>query len=76
MQRASSGVVTADIIARVEEYSGLKLGDDCALPKLEVEGGTFTRAAGTLAKGSNLYHSTGGNSDAFLKLHRRTGDSI
>ena len=40
------------------------------------EGGKFTWAAGPLAKGSNLCHGTGGNGYAFLKLHRRTNDSI
>ena len=44
------------------------------LDALLVEGGTFTWAAGPLAKGSNLCHGTGGNGYAFLKLHRRTGD--
>jgi hypothetical protein len=34
------------------------------------------RAAGPLAKGSNLCHGTGGNGYAFLKLHRRTKDAI
>jgi len=43
---------------------------------LLVEGGTFTWAAGPLAKGSNLCHGTGGNGYAFLKLHCRTGDPI
>lgn len=50
-----------------------------ASPELEAllrEGGTWTWAAGPLAKGSNLCHGTGGNGYAFLKLHRRTGDSI
>ena len=50
-----------------------------AAPELEhllVEGGTYTWAAGPLAKGSNLCHGTGGNGYAFLKLHRRTGDPI
>jgi hypothetical protein len=46
------------------------------LEALLVEGGTFTWAAGPLAKGSNLCHGTGGNGYAFLKLHRRTGDPI
>ena len=46
------------------------------LDALLVEGGTFTWAAGPLAKGSNLCHGTGGNGYAFLKLHRRTGDPI
>ena len=40
------------------------------------EGGTFTWAAGPLAKGSNLCHGTGGNGYAFLKLYRRTNDSM
>jgi hypothetical protein len=38
------------------------------------EGGSFTWAAGPLAKGSNLCHGTGGNGYAFLKLYRRTND--
>ena len=46
------------------------------LDALLVEGGTFSWAAGPLAKGSNLCHGTGGNGYAFLKLHRRTGDPI
>jgi hypothetical protein len=48
-------------------------------PELEpllIEGGTFTWAAGPLAKGSNLCHGTGGNGYAFLKLFRRTGDAV
>jgi hypothetical protein len=40
------------------------------------EGGKFTWAAGPLAKGSNLCHGTGGNGYAFLKLYRRTNDSM
>ena len=40
------------------------------LDALLVEGGSFTWAAGPLAKGSNLCHGTGGNGYAFLKLHR------
>jgi len=46
------------------------------LEELLLEGGHFTWAAGPLAKGSNLCHGTGGNGYAFLKLFRRTGDSI
>jgi hypothetical protein len=48
-------------------------------PELEallIEGGNFTWAAGPLAKGSNLCHGTGGNGYAFLKLYRRTKDTI
>jgi Lanthionine synthetase C-like protein len=48
-------------------------------PELEdllIEGGKFTWAAGPLAKGSNLCHGTSGNGYAFLKLYRRTKDSI
>jgi hypothetical protein len=45
------------------------------LETLLLEGGEFTWAAGPLAKGSNLCHGTGGNGYAFLKLHRRTGDT-
>ena len=48
-------------------------------PELEallLEGGNFTWAAGPLAKGSNLCHGTGGNGYAFLKLYRRTRDSV
>jgi hypothetical protein len=46
------------------------------LEELLREGGTFTWAAGPLAKGSNLCHGTGGNGYAFLKLHSRTGDAM
>ena len=48
-------------------------------PQLEallIEGGNFTWAAGPLAKGSNLCHGTGGNGYAFLKLYRRTRDTV
>lgn len=48
-------------------------------PELEallVDGGNFTWAAGPLAKGSNLCHGTGGNGYAFLKLFRRTGETV
>jgi hypothetical protein len=47
-----------------------------ALDDLLVAAGETTWAAGPLAKGSNLCHGTGGNGYAFLKLHRRTGDSL
>ena len=50
-----------------------------ASPQLEallIEGGNFTWAAGPLAKGSNLCHGTGGNGYAFLKLYRRTKDTV
>jgi len=50
-----------------------------ASPELEAllrEGGKFTWAAGPLAKGSNLCHGTGGNGYAFLKLFRRTKDTV
>jgi len=40
------------------------------------EGSKFAWAAGPLAKGANLCHGTGGNGYAFLKLYRRTKDSI
>ena len=40
------------------------------------EGGDFVWAAGPLAKGSNLCHGTGGNGYAFLKLYRRTNDTV
>jgi Lanthionine synthetase C-like protein len=43
---------------------------------LLLEAGRFTWAAGPLTKGSNLCHGTGGNGYAFLKLYRRTKDSI
>jgi hypothetical protein len=46
------------------------------LESLLIQGGAFTWAAGPLAKGSNLCHGTGGNGYAFLKLYRRTKDSI
>jgi hypothetical protein len=43
---------------------------------LLAEGGNFVRAAGPLAKGSNLCHGTGGNGYAFLKLFKRTKDPV
>jgi hypothetical protein len=46
------------------------------LEELLSEGGEFTWAAGPLAKGTNLCHGTGGNGYAFLKLYRRTKNSI
>ena len=46
------------------------------LDTLLTEGGRFAWAAGPLAKGSNLCHGTGGNGYAFLKLLRRTGDTV
>jgi hypothetical protein len=48
-------------------------------PELETllfEGGQFTWAAGPPAKGSNLCHGTGGNGYAFLKLYRRTTETM
>jgi hypothetical protein len=47
-----------------------------ALEDLLRAGGNFVWAAGPLAKGSNLCHGTGGNGYAFLKLYRRSNDSI
>lgn len=47
-----------------------------ALDVLASEGGRFVWAAGPLAKGSGLCHGTAGNGYAFLKLYRRTGDTI
>lgn len=46
-----------------------------ALDDLLLAAGETTWRAGPLTKGSNLCHGTGGNGYAFLKLHRRTGDS-
>ena len=43
---------------------------------LLLDGGRFAWAAGPLTKGSNLCHGTGGNGYAFLKLYRRTNDSM
>jgi Lanthionine synthetase C-like protein len=48
-------------------------------PELEallLRGGTLIWTAGPLAKGSNLCHGTAGNGYAFLKLYRRTKDTI
>lgn len=48
-------------------------------PELETlleEGARFTWAAGPLVKGSNLCHGTGGSGYAFLKLYRRTRDTM
>lgn len=46
------------------------------LDRLLRRGGDLIWNAGPLAKGSNLCHGTGGNGYAFLKLHRRFGDSL
>ena len=47
-----------------------------ALNSLLTAAGAAIWAAGPLTKGSNLCHGTGGNGYAFLKLFRRTGDSL
>jgi Lanthionine synthetase C-like protein len=46
------------------------------LESLLLAGAEFTWAAGPLAKGSSLCHGTGGNGYAFLKLYRRTNNSV
>jgi hypothetical protein len=46
------------------------------LEQLLLAGGELTWKAGPLAKGSNLCHGTGGNGYAFLKLYRRTRDTL
>jgi hypothetical protein len=43
---------------------------------LLLDAGRFAWAAGPLAKGPGLCHGTGGNGYAFLKLYRRTNDSV
>ncbi len=43
---------------------------------LLLKAGEFVWNAGSLSKGSNLCHGTGGNGYAFLKLHRRTGNTV
>ncbi|MGJ4938987.1 lanthionine synthetase C family protein [Bradyrhizobium sp. HKCCYLS1011] len=43
---------------------------------LLLDAGRFTWSAGPLTKGSNLCHGTSGNGYAFLKLYRRTNDTI
>ena len=47
-----------------------------ALDRLLLAAGEAIWAAGPLSKGSNLCHGTGGNGYAFLKLYRRSGDSL
>ena len=47
-----------------------------ALDELLLAGGETVWSAGPLTKGSNLCHGTGGNGYAFLKLYRRTCDSL
>jgi Lanthionine synthetase C-like protein len=61
------GMVTAlaDLPARSPELDALLRA-----------GGELTWHAGPLVKGSNLCHGTGGNGYAFLKLHRRFGESL
>jgi len=46
------------------------------LDRLLRAGGDLVWRAGPLAKGSNFCHGTAGNGYAFLKLHRRTGESL
>ncbi len=46
------------------------------LDELLIAGGEATWTAGPLTKGSNLCHGTGGNGYAFLKLYRRTGNTL
>jgi hypothetical protein len=46
------------------------------LDDLLLAAGETVWAAGPLTKGSGLCHGTGGNGYAFLKLHRRTRDSM
>jgi len=46
------------------------------LDELLLAAGRATWAAGPLAQGANLCHGTGGNGYAFLKLYKRTGDSL
>jgi hypothetical protein len=45
------------------------------LERLLGRAGDLIWHAGPLAKGSNLCHGTAGNGYAFLKLHKRTGDT-
>lgn len=47
-----------------------------AFEALLLRGGELTWKAGPVVKGSNLCHGTGGNGYAFLKLHKRTGESV
>jgi len=51
-------------------FESSQLGD------LLLKAGEFTWNAGPLGKGSNLCHGTGGNGYAFLKLYRRTKDTV
>lgn len=46
------------------------------LDDLLLAAGETIWTAGPLTKGSNLCHGTGGNGYSFLKLYRRTGDSL
>jgi hypothetical protein len=47
-----------------------------AFEKLLLGGAMMTFHAGPLTKGSNLYHGTGGNGYALLKMFERTGDAV
>jgi hypothetical protein len=49
---------------------------DDELDALLLAAGHATWAAGPLALGASLCHGTGGNGYAFLKLFRRSGDSL
>jgi lantibiotic modifying enzyme len=61
------GIVTAT----ADFPTGLSADMDALL----LGAGETTWKAGPLAKGYGLCHGTAGNGYAFLKLHRRTGDS-
>lgn len=49
---------------------------EAGLGELLEEAGELTWAAGPVSKGATLCHGTAGNGYAFLKLFRRTGDSL
>lgn len=50
--------------------------DSPQLRALLLRGGELTWAAGPLDKGPGLCHGTAGNGQAFLKLHKATGDAL
>src|SRR6185295_4439342 len=53
----------------------LPSGPDMEFDRLLKKAGELISLAGPLTKGPNLCHGTAGNGYAFLKLHRRTGDT-
>lgn len=59
----------------VVAFDPMPRGESADLEQWMLRAGELIWNAGPLAKGVGLCHGTSGNGYAFLKLHRRTGDS-